>query len=404
MPSTLDELYRDLHSHPELSFDEHRTAAIVAERMRDAGLAVITGIAGTGVVAVLENGDGATVLLRADMDALPVLEDTGLGYASTARGVDPDGTDVPVMHACGHDMHTTCLIGAVEELVASRDEWSGTLIALFQPAEEREGGARAMIVDGLFDRIPHPDVVLGQHVNPFSAGLVGVHAGPFMAAVNTLHVKMFGRGGHGSRPQKTIDPVVMAAATVMRLQTVVAREVAPADTAVVTVGTLHAGTKNNIIPSEATLGLSIRSFDPVVGERLDASVRRIVRAESDASGATRAPEFRSGEVYPVTVNEPVAAGRVTDALRRRFGAPRVIDPGMLMGSEDVGMLATAAGVPLVYWLLGCVDPETYERAAAAGTLDTDIPSNHSAQFAPVIEPTLTTGVAALVAAAREWLS
>jgi amidohydrolase len=403
MALPLDELYRDLHAHPELSFEEHRTAALVAERMYEAGFAVMTGIAGTGVVAVLENGDGPTVLLRADMDALPVLEETGLSYASRARGSDPDGVDVPVMHACGHDMHTTCLVGAAERLIATREQWSGTLVAVFQPAEEREGGAQAMIADGLFDRIPQPDVVLGQHLNPLPAGVVGVHAGPFMAAVNTLHVRMFGRGGHGSRPQKTVDPVVMAAATVMRLQTVVAREVAPFDTAVVTVGTLHAGTKNNIIPGEAAMGLSIRSFDPVVGARLDASVRRIIRAESEASGAPREPEFRSGEVYPVTVNDPAASARVTDALRRRFGDERVIDPGVLMGSEDVGMLAAAAGVPLVYWLLGCVDPGLYAEAAAAGRLDEDIPSNHSAHFAPVIEPTLAMGVDALVAVAREWL-
>ncbi|KQQ93112.1 amidohydrolase [Leifsonia sp. Leaf325] len=404
MALTLDELYRDLHSHPELSFSEHRTAAIVAQRMHDTGLEVHTGIAQTGVVAVLANGEGATVLLRADMDALPVHEDTGLPYASVARGVDPDGADVPVMHACGHDMHTTCLVGAVEHLVATRSEWSGTLIAVFQPAEEREGGAQAMIADGLFDRIPQPDVVLGQHLNPLPAGTIGVHPGTFMAAVNTLHVKMFGRGGHGSRPQKTIDPVVMAAATVMRLQTVVAREVAPFDTAVVTVGTLHAGLKNNIIPAEATMGLSIRSFDSAVGARLDSSVRRIIRAEAEASGAPREPEFTSGEVYPVTVNDPEASHRVTDALGRRFGADRVIDPGVLMGSEDVGMLATAAGVPLVYWLLGCVDPDAYAAAAAADRLDIDIPSNHSAQFAPVIEPTLTMGVEALAAAALEWFT
>ncbi|MET0974193.1 MAG: amidohydrolase [Leifsonia sp.] len=404
MASTLHELYTDLHSHPELSFDEHRTAALVAERMRDAGYAVMTGIAGTGVVAVLENGEGPTVLLRADMDALPVLEQTGLPYASVARGTDPDGTDVPVMHACGHDMHVTCLVGAAERMIADRAAWSGTLVAVFQPAEEREGGARAMIEDGLFDRIPQPDVVLGQHLNPLPAGIVGVHAGTFMAAVNTMHVTMHGRGGHGSRPQKTIDTVVMAAATVMRLQTVVAREVAPMDTAVVTVGSLHSGTKNNIIPAEARLGISIRSFDPAVGDRLDASVRRIVRAEAEASGATREPDFRSGEVYPVTVNDPQTADRVTDALRRRFGDDRVIDPGVLMGSEDVGMLATAAGAPLVYWLLGCVDPETYEQALVAGRLDEDIPSNHSAYFAPVIEPTLSTGVDALTAAALEWLA
>ncbi|MEJ3405244.1 amidohydrolase [Rathayibacter sp. YIM 133350] len=400
----LDELYRDLHANPELSFAEHRTAAIVAERMRDAGLEVQTGIAGTGVVAVLVNGEGPCVLLRADMDALPVLENTGLPYASQARGVDPDGLDVPVMHACGHDMHTTCLVGAVEQLAREQSEWSGTLVAVFQPAEEREGGAQAMIADGLFDRIHRPDVVLGQHLNPLPAGTLGVHPGAFMAAVDTLHVTLFGRGGHGSRPQKTIDPVLMAAAVVMRLQGVVAREVAPLDTAVVTVGSLHAGTKNNIIPGEARLGLSLRSFSPVVRDRMAAAVRRIIRAESDASGATREPEFRTAETYPVTVNDADASARVVRALRGVVASDRVIDPGVLMGSEDVGILAAAVGAPLVYWLLGCVDPDQYHAAEAAGRLDEDIPSNHSDAFAPVIEPTLSIGVQALRAAALEWLA
>ncbi|MEO8907392.1 MAG: amidohydrolase, partial [Microbacteriaceae bacterium] len=285
MTIDLDELYRDLHRNPELSYAEHRTAGIVADHLAELGLTVTTGIARTGVVGVLANGDGPTVLLRADMDGLPVAEGTGLDYASTARGTDPDGTDVPVMHACGHDVHVTCLLGAVERLVATRSEWSGTVVALFQPAEELGSGALEMLADGLYDRVPKPDVVLGQHVTPFPAGLVGAHEGPAFAATNNVTVRLIGQGGHGSRPETTVDPIVMAAATVMRLQGIVAREVAASDSAVVTVGTLHAGSKINIIGADATLGINVRSYDPQVRDHVLAAITRIAEAEAEASGA-----------------------------------------------------------------------------------------------------------------------
>ncbi|TFB55653.1 amidohydrolase [Cryobacterium tagatosivorans] len=401
--TSLEELYQDLHQNPELSFAEHRTSALIAERMLALGLEVTTGIGGTGVVGVLTTGDGPVVMLRADMDALPVLEDTGLPYASTARGVDGDGADVPVMHACGHDVHMACLLGAVEQLVAARAHWSGTVVALFQPGEENGGGAQVMVDDGLYEKIPVPDVVLGQHVFPLPAGSLGAHSGPAMAAVDTLNVRMFGRGGHGSEPESTIDPVVMAAATVMRLQGVVAREVGPQETAVVSVGSLHVGTKSNIISDEARLGLSIRSFDEGVRSRVLASVERIINAESMASDAPRPPEFSYAERYPVTVNDPIATARTTAAFRAAFGEERLFDPGAIAGSEDVGNLASAAGAPLVYWLLGGCDPGEYAAAEAAGTIRSDIPSNHSAYYAPVPRPTLATGVEALVVAAREWL-
>ena len=401
--TALEELYYDLHAHPELSFAEHRTAGIVADRLTALGLAVTTGIGRTGVVGVLANGDGPTVLLRADMDGLPVAEETGLPYASTQTVVDEYGHEVGLMHACGHDIHITCLIGAVERLLETRGEWSGTVVALFQPAEEHGGGAQVMVDDGLYEKVPKPDVVLGQHVAPYPAGIVGAHAGPAMAAVDALDVTMFGRGGHGSRPETTIDPVLMAAATVMRLQGVVSREVAAFDPAVVTVGFLNAGTKSNIIPAEAGIGISIRSFDETVRERVVGAVERIVRAEAQASGATREPEFAVTERYPVTVNDPDATERTNNAFRAAFGDDRVFDPGLIAGSEDVGNLATAAGVPLVYWFLGGADPEVYAAAEAAGTLDTDIPSNHSPFFAPLPQPTIDVGVQALVVAAREWL-
>ena len=400
----LEALYRDLHAHPELSFQEHRTAGIVAEQLSALGLEVHTGIGRTGVAGVLRNGDGPTVLLRADMDALPVREETGLPWASTQTAPGDDGNPVPVMHACGHDIHITCLLGAVERLATSTDEWSGTLVAVFQPAEEHGGGADVMVQDGLYEKVPAPDIVLGQHVTPFPAGMVGAHPGAAMAAVDAFEVTLRGRGGHGSRPETTIDPVVMAASAVMRLQTVVSREIAPQDTAVVTVGTLHAGTKNNIIAPSATLGISVRSFDETVRERVLEGVDRILRAELQASGSPHEPITEWGERYPVTVNDVEATARVNAAFASEFGAEAVLEPGALSGSEDVGNLATAAGVPLVYWLLGGGEPEKVRAAIAAGTVETDIPSNHSPFFAPVAQPTIDVGVRALVVAAREWLA
>jgi hippurate hydrolase len=404
MAIDLQETYKDLHRHPELSFAETRTAGIVADALNALGLEVITGIGRTGVVGVLRNGDGPTVLLRADMDALPVAEETGLDYASTQRGTDPDGNDVPVMHACGHDVHVTCLLGAAEALVASKEQWSGTVVFLFQPAEELGSGANEMIADGLYDRVPKPDIVLGQHVAPAPAGVVGVHAGPAFAATDDVIVTLHGEGGHGSRPESTIDPVVMAAATVMRLQTIVSREVAGGETAVVTVGTMHAGAKVNIIPPDATLGINIRTYDGDVRDRVVAAIGRIAKGEAAASGAPRDPDIEVTDSFPVLHNDEQATQRTVDAFRAAFGAERVIDPGRVTGSEDVGALATAAGVPIVYWLLGGMDPKLFTHALANGTTDADIPSNHSPHFAPLIHPTLETGVQALVVAAREWLA
>ncbi|HEX3648346.1 MAG TPA: amidohydrolase, partial [Pseudonocardiaceae bacterium] len=300
----LAELYQDLHSHPELSYAEVRTSAKVLRRLTALGADVADHVGGTGVAATFRNGDGPTVMLRADMDALPVAEQTGLPYASTQRGTDPDGNDVPVMHACGHDMHVTCLLGGLDLLSRTRQTWSGTLVAAFQPAEEVGGGAQAMIDNGLFDRFGHPDVVLGQHVAPLPAGLAGGHPGPAFAGSDSLLVRLFGRGGHGSRPETTIDPVVMAAATVLRLQTVVSREVAGAETAVVTVGSLRAGTKDNIIPDTAELTVNIRSYTPAVRTRVLAAVERIVRAEAMASGAERDPEIIVTDSFPVLYNDP----------------------------------------------------------------------------------------------------
>jgi amidohydrolase len=389
----IDEVYRDLHSHPELSFAETRTAGIAAAELRAAGFDVIEGIGVTGVAGVLRNGEGPTVLLRADMDALPVLEDTGLPYSSVVPGV---------MHACGHDVHVACLMGAARELAVTRQEWSGTVVAVFQPAEEVGGGAQRMLEDGLYEKVPVPDVVLGQHVGPVTAGMVGAHAGAAFASADSIDISVSGRGGHGSRPETTIDPIVIAAAIVGRLQTIVSREIAPQDTAVLSVGRLSAGTKNNIIPEIAEIGLSIRAYSEEVRQRMLSAIERIVRAESAASGAP-APTIEYAESFPVTVNDPVATERTMTVFRTLFGEAAVIDPGQVSGSEDVGLLATAANAPLVYWILGSAHPESYRVAATAGTVDRDIPSNHSPRFAPEIQPTLDRGVAALAAAAREWL-
>jgi hippurate hydrolase len=399
----LADLYRDLHAHPELSFAEFRTAKEVARRLSALGLDVLTGVGGTGVVGVLRNGSGPTVYLRADMDALPVAEQTGLPYASSARGTNPDGDDVPVMHACGHDMHVTCLLGALELLATGRNSWTGTVVGVFQPAEEASSGAQGMIDDGLFDRAGMPDVVLGQHVAPAPAGMAGAHAGPAFAATDSMQVRLYGRGGHGSRPETTIDPVVMAAATVLRLQTVVSREVAGVDTAVVTVGSMRAGTKENIIPDDAQLQINIRSYKPAVRDRVVAAVERIIRAEAAASGAEREPDITITDSFPVLFNDPEATEHTMAALRSTLGADRVLDPGPVTGSEDFGLFATAAGVPGCYWLFGGADPATWLAAEQAGTLDRDVPSNHSPFFAPLPQPTIDTGVSALVGAALGWL-
>jgi len=403
MTLDLEALYTDLHRHPELSFQETRTAGVVARELAELGIDFEEGIGKTGVIGTIRNGEGPVVWLRADMDALPVKELTGLPYASTARGTDPAGTDVPVMHACGHDLHVTCLLGALERLLKTKDEWSGTIVAVFQPAEEYGAGSQAMIADGALERFPKPDIVLGQHVTPLPAGTIGVRSGTQMAASDGLTVTLLGRGGHGSRPHSTIDPVVMAAATVMRLQTIVSREVDPRDVAVVTVGSIHAGLKNNIIPAEAKLELSLRYPDEDARARVLAKVERVVRAEAQASGADEEPVIEIDHSLPPTINDVHATAQLTLAFDRAFGEGTVVDPGMFTGSEDVSWFARESGAPLVFWFWGGIDQQKYADAKATDTIERDIPTNHSPYFAPVIQPTLGRGVDALVVAAREFL-
>jgi amidohydrolase len=400
----LENLYRDLHSHPELSNQEHRTAAKAAEQLGWAGCDVTAGVGGTGVVGVLRNGDGPTVMLRADMDGLPVKEATGLPYASTVTAPGPDGHDVPVMHACGHDMHVAWLAGATKLLARTPDAWHGTLISLFQPAEELGTGAQAMIDDKLFERFPKPDVILGQHVMPPAAGQITYRPGVTQSEEDNIEVRLFGRGGHGAWPESTVDPVVMAASTVLRLQTIVSREVAAFEPVVVTIGALQAGTKGNVIPDDAVLRINVRTFDNTVRTRVLAAIERIVKAEADAADAPKPPEFTYFDHFDLTVNDPQAATHVGDSFRGYFGAERVTeltDP--LPVSEDFGLFGHAWKVPSVFWYIGGTDPNLYQRAQAAGRIAEDIPTNHSSKFAPVLHPTLETGVQALTAATLSYL-
>jgi hippurate hydrolase len=399
----LEALYKDVHAHPELSMQESRTAALAAERLRAAGCEVTEGVGKTGVVGLLRNGDGPTVMLRADMDALPILEATDLPYASKVQAKDSEGNTVPVGHMCGHDMHVTWLAGATALLAQARETWHGTLMAVFQPGEETAQGARAMVEDEKFKRFPKADVVLGQHVMVGPAGTVAGSAGPITSAADSLQIRLFGRGAHGSMPQASIDPVVMAAATVMRLQGIVAREVAATEAAVVTIGVLQAGTKENVIPDDAIIKLNVRTFDAGVRKRVLAAIERIVNAEAAASGAPRTPEITPLDRYPLNVNDKDASERVAAAFRAHFSSDRVMHTGPAPASEDFGCFATAWQVPSVYWFVGGTDPATYARAKEAGRLN-DIPVNHSPKFAPVIDPTLRTGVEALVVATQAWLA
>jgi amidohydrolase len=403
--SALEDLYRDIHAHPELSLQERRTADLAATGLRTAGYEVTEGVGGTGVVGLLRNGDGPTVMLRADMDALPVREATRLPYASTVTTTDADGHETPVMHACGHDMHVTWLAGATALLARSRDAWRGTVLAVFQPAEETAQGAQAMIHDGLFDRFPKPDVILGQHVMPALAGEITYRTGTTQAAADSLEVRLFGRGAHGSMPEFSVDPVVMAAATVLRLQAIVSREIAASQAAVVTVGALQAGSKANVIPDDALLKINVRSFDEAVRSHVLDAITRIVNAEAAASGAPKPPRIATTEHYPLTVNDPDRTRRVVAALRGHFGDDHVHQlPAPISASEDFGSFGTEWGVPSVFWYVGGTDPGIYHAAERAGRVAQDVPTNHNPAFAPVIHPTLETGIGAMVTAALDALA
>jgi hippurate hydrolase len=399
----LEAVYKDIHAHPELSMQETRTAGIAANHLKTLGFEVTAGVGKTGVVGILRNGEGPAVMLRADMDALPIKEATGLPYASTVTATGPDGKTTPVAHSCGHDMHVACLIGAASLFAKSRDSWHGTLMAVFQPGEETAQGAQAMIDDGLFKRFSKPDVVLGQHVMSVPSGHLDWRTGVVTSAADSLQIKMFGRGAHGSMPEASIDPVVMAASTVMRLQTIVSREVAPTDSAVVTIGVLQAGTKENVIPDEAVIKLNVRTFDEGVRKRVLAAIERIVNAEATASGAPKAPEITPLDRYSLVTNDVGATEKVVGAFRQNFPDGCVEQTKPTMASEDFGCFGAEWHVPAVFWFFGGDDPEVFEQAKKNGTLN-ELPTNHNPAFAPVIHPTLETGVKALVVAAHAWLA
>ncbi|MDO5711970.1 MAG: amidohydrolase [Micrococcales bacterium] len=396
-----EDLYRELHEHPELSHRENRTAARMATLLRETGLEVHESVGNsTGVVGILRNGRGPTVLLRADMDGLPVTEVDLVPYRSTQTD-EWEGQTVGVMHACGHDTHMASLQSAVRILAEQRETWSGTIVSVFQPAEETVDGAAGM-TDALRALVPSIDVALGQHVIDEAAGRVLLSAGPIMATSNMLKITVHGRGGHGSQPEKTVDPIVLASSIILRLQTIVSREIAPSEPAVLTVGTFHAGTKGNIIPASATFEVNIRAFDEEFAERIIAAVERIVAGECRAAGTPEpATVERSGQA-PLTSNDAQASARLQVAFETVFGdAVRPLPA--IMGSEDFSDLPNAYGAPYVFWMYGGFDAETYRAAQEAGTIAEVIPGNHSPSFVPVIQPTLDVATRAMVTAALAYV-
>lgn len=394
--------YRDLHQHPELSLQEVRTAGVIAQKLREAGCEVTEQVGRTGVVGLLRNGDGPTVMLRADMDALPMAENTGLPYASTAQGVNKKGETVPVCHSCGHDIHMSWLLGATTVLAQARAAWRGTLMAVFQPAEETAEGSQAMLDDGMMARFPRPDVILAQHLMNSRAGEVRYRAGQVLTAGDSLLVRFFGRGAHGAMPQNGIDPIVMTAAAVLRLQTIVAREVAPHAQVVVTVGEFHAGTAENIIPAEAYIKLNVRTTDEAVRDHVMAAIKRICIAEAQASNAPKDPEFEVINSFPLTVNDPEITLTIAEAFRGQFG-DRVSEAAPVGASEDFSRFGRAWQSPYTMWFVGGADHARYDQAVAEGTVGT-LPGPHSPFWAPVLYPTLQTGIETILTAAGLWLA
>ncbi|MGM0926525.1 MAG: amidohydrolase [Pseudomonadota bacterium] len=405
-------LYRRLHQYPELPFQEHETSARLAEALEGLGFEVTRGVGGTGVVARLENGEGPTVMLRGDMDALPIREETGLDYASRETAETESGT-VPLMHACGHDLHSSCIVGSAAVMAGLRERWSGTLVLVCQPAEEIFGGARAMLDDGLYARFGRPDVVLGQHNMPALAGSVGHIAGSAMAACTNLAVTIHGAGGHGSMPAQTVDPVVIAAHVVTRLQTIVSREVPPEETVVVTVGKLAAGTQANIIPHSAELEINIRSFDNALHRRVVASIERIIRAECEAGRSPRPPEFRVLNETIALHNDPDTVERVRHAHGDHFGEENLYAMPRLNGSEDFPFFGNAeAGgfggedIPYVYWFIGATPAERWAETSGEGVAQKmrHLEMPHSPYYFPGNEVTMRTGIEALAVGALAWLA
>jgi amidohydrolase len=393
-------LYVDLHQHPELSGAETRTSAKLAGELRALGYEVTEHVGGTGIVAVLKNGPGRTVMLRTELDALPVEEKTGLPFASQVHAKDPAGHIVPVGHMCGHDLHMSALVATADIMVHSRGSWHGTLMLIGQPAEETISGANAMIRDGLFTRFPRPDQILALHVsNGRPAGQVAVASGIYDSNADSLRITIYGRGGHGSAPHTTVDPIVIAARTILALQTIAAREVKPGEFVVVTIGYITAGTKNNIIPDQAELGLTVRTFKPEIRKQVLQAITRITNAESQAAGAPRAPLIERYETTDAVYNDPALASRMRATLEAALGKSQVVTEEPITASEDFSMFIEQ-GVPGFYLDLGGADPQKYAAATAYGT---PLPSNHSPLFAPDVDPALHTAIRAETAMLRDLL-
>jgi amidohydrolase len=396
-------IYTNLHAHPELSLMEVKTAALVAGELRALGFTVTEKVGKTGVVGVLTNGPGPTVLVRADMDGLPIQENSGVSYASTDIVKDMSGKEQPAMHGCAHDTHVTGLIGTARLLVSMRDQWAGTLVLVAQPAEEIVAGARAMLADGLYTRFPKPDYAIALHTYAnLPAGVIGYGEGPFLASVNSLDILVRGVGGHGSAPHTTKDPIVLASQIVLALQTIVSREVKPGTAAVVTVGTLHGGLKRNIIPDEVKLELTLRAFDDKVMAQLVAAIRRVCAGIAQAAGL---PEDRlpvvtvTPESTGVTSNDPALSRRLTGRFIEWFGSERTKRTELIMGAEDFSEFRRQ-GVPICLWWVGATDPAKIAESERTGV---PVPSNHSATFAPVPEPTLKACVTSMTAAVFELM-
>lgn len=400
-------LYTDLHLHPELSLMEEKTAAKLAAELRNIGFEVTEKFGGHGIVGVLKNGAGPTLLVRTDLDGLPVLEETGLAYASKDRVTDLSGQDVPVMQACGHDLHMTIFTGAARQLAAHRDLWAGTLVFIGQPAEERGIGARAMLKEGIFQKFPKPDFAIAVHDSAtLAAGTIGILEGFNWANVDTAEITVRGIGGHGAYPQTTKDPIVLAARIVTTLQTIVSRETRPVEPAVVTVGSIHGGTKSNVISNEVKLQLTLRSYSDTVRKHTIEAVKRICRGEAIAAGIPDdlmpIVDILEGEFTPASYNDPALTRRVRGVLTTWLGAAAVqtIDPEM--GGEDFGQFGrTMEKIPICMFRVGAVDPEKFAASQRTGA---PLPSLHSSKFAPLPEPAIKTGVTALTAAALDLLA
>lgn len=397
-----EEIYKDIHRNPELGTYESRTSEIARKHIERIGFEITSRIGGHGVIGVFRNGPGRSVMLRADMDALPIRERTGLAYASQSIFKDTDGTERPVMHACGHDMHVTTLMATVELLVNARQAWSGTLTCIFQPNEENGAGAKAMVDDGLTKYAPKPDIVLAQHVDHRRNGNIAIRSGPCESAADSFLVTVFGKGGHGSKPENCIDPIVMACHMIVRLQTIVSRLVAPQDEVVLTCGSFHGGDAHNVIPDTVKFRVNLRTYSDTVRAKALKAIRDIINAEAMAVSAPKEPLIDRTHEYPLASNDPHCTEQLRALFVAHFGPSHVEEMEKLAGSEDFPNLALAYGAPYVIWFWGATAVDNYDKAEAEGTLSS-LPQIHSAEFAPSVRPTLETGLRAMSLAALSYL-